>query len=107
MTGSNDKLGTVHHFQHALPRLLLERQITGADHLIHQEDLRLHSGGNRKSQPHQHASRIVADRHIQKVPQLTEVGDRLYLGPDAARCFALQVSAVANVLPAVGLWLES
>src|SRR5262249_23643461 len=57
-------------------------------------------------QPYQHARRVVAYRHVQEVAQLAELGDLIDLRLERLGRLPLQVAAVADVLPAVGVRLE-
>ena len=86
-----------------LPHVLIEIR----QDLIHEQDFRLDGRGDGKGEANQHTRRVVANRHVEELAQLAEVGDCLHLGPDAPRRLALEVAAVNNVLPAAGLHLEA
>ena len=103
----HDRLGVGNQGLHPVLGLGLEGVVAGREHFVDDEDLRLDGRGNRKGQPHEHARRIVAHRHVEELAQLAEVGDGLHAGLDRAGRFALQVAAEADVVPAVGLGLEA
>src|SRR5262249_39166476 len=92
---------------HAFAGLLLKSTVAHAQHFIDKKDLRLDRRRDRERQADEHAGRIVAHGHIEELAQLAELGNALDFVSDAAARFALEITAIADVLPAAGLRLEA
>src|SRR5438874_1394217 len=107
MTDHDDQAGLGHHLAHPLAGLILEGHVADAEHPVHRQAFRLDGGADGESQPHHHARGIIANGHLQELPELAEFRDLLHLGTDAARRLALEITAKRDVFPAVGVPLEA
>src|SRR5439155_20167225 len=58
---------------HAVDALLLELDVTNRQHLVDEEDVRLHVGGDREAEPRHHPRRVRSQR---RVDELYEAGER-------------------------------
>ena len=96
-----------HELHHAALALFLELRVAHGEDLVHNQDLRLHHGGNGERQPRQHAGGIVADRDVNEVPQLGEVQDLLKLGVEERLCIAENRAVEVDILPAAQVHIET
>ena len=69
-----------HQLQHPLAALFLKVRVTHGQNLVHDQNFGIHHRGDREGQPGQHTGGIVADGHLNKLPQLGEGHDLVVLG---------------------------
>src|SRR5713101_5263921 len=58
--------------------LLLKRGVAHRQDFVDQQDVGIHLRGNRKSQPHKHAARILLDWRVDEVAQFRKIQDLLF-----------------------------
>src|SRR5712692_10941803 len=58
--------------------LLLKRGVAHGQNFVDQQDVGIHLRGNRKSQPHKHAARILLDWRVDEVAQFRKIQDLLF-----------------------------
>ena len=96
-----------HELHHAALALFLELRVAHGEDLVHNQDLRLHHGGDGERQPRQHAGGIVADRDVDEVPQLGEVQDLLELGVEKRLCVAENRAVEIDILTAPQIHIKA
>ena len=74
--GDKEKCRSIfQHMMHALLAFFLECRISDGQHLIDDQDLRLHDRGDSKSQTGCHTGGVVLDRHIHEVFEFCKFDD--------------------------------
>ena len=63
------------HMAHSLIAAFAEIRVTNRQHLVADQDIRIHHGRHGKAKPRLHTGRIILDRRIQEVFQLRELHD--------------------------------
>src|ERR1043166_547430 len=106
MADRDDDPGACQVILDARLSFLLKGEIAGAENLVDQQDLRLAGGGDGKGQAHDHSCRVAAQREIEELAKLTEIGNIRNFPLDGSGGFALKVGAVPDVLPTGRVDLE-
>ena len=96
-----------HELHHAALALFLELCVAHGEDLVHNQDLRLHHGGNGERQPRQHTGGIVADRDVDEVPQLGEIQNLLKFFIEEGLCVAENRAVQINIFPAAEIHIEA
>ena len=64
----------------AVHALRLETLVTHREHLVDDEDLGVHVGGDREAEARVHAGAVVLHRHVDELAELAELDDAVELG---------------------------
>src|SRR5690242_10219600 len=92
---------------HLAEALALKRNVTNREHLVHDEDLWLQMGRDRKGQTHIHATRVALDWSLDKPFDLRERNDFIELAVDLRFPHAKQSAAEIDVFAPGQLWVEA
>ena len=80
MRRDDQDVGAGHQARQAFLGALHEVGIAGEEPFVHQQDVGRHRGGHGEGQPHIHAGRIAAHRHVEEIAEPREARDLIGQG---------------------------
>jgi hypothetical protein len=84
-----------------------EHLVASGDHLVEQQDVRVHGGGDGEAQPRAHAHRVLLQRLVDVQPDVREVDDRLLTLDHRAVVDAHERTREHDVVPAAEVLVET